>query len=51
MITNHILCSQLIRHFLENCKFYFWVHVTPGLLNVNEVVFLVEDGEIFIKSK
>ena len=48
---SHILCSELIHHFLEGFKFYSQVHVTVSLLNTGEWVFLEAEGEIFIERK
>ena len=47
----HILCSELIHNFLENVKCYSSVHVTLGLLNAREGVFLMVEGDFFIKNQ
>ena len=62
---SHFLCFELIHRFPENFKYYFWVHVTLGLLisiifeSMSHSVRLIQkrgpileaEGEIFIDSK
>lgn len=47
---SHILCSELIHQFFENFKFYFWIHVTLGLLNPREGVFLRQRKRFLSKA-
>ena len=49
--SSHILCFELIHQFLENFKFYFWVHITLRLLNTREGVFFGGRGRRFHRKQ